>query len=216
MWSEALAFVTEGVITYAFQATAAPEDQQLAMAYLKLFFLLPRLLFSSSKGVAGRARLILTGKLDAFEKLYEESEPRAVVMQSNGTQRNVQETINRRVSTLVRSCDLSRAINSLVIPERVEITHEIIDKVHELHPIAQPEHRIPNSASTKVQLDPGERIYQFQFLNRVIKDLKTHVAPDTTGFRPGHIKCIFRGRKGPYSPEVRCRNMLDSLACSSY
>jgi hypothetical protein len=149
MWSEALAFVTEGVITYAFQATAAPEDQQLAMAYLKLFFLLPRLLLSSSKGVAGRARLILTGKLDAFEKLYEESEPREVVMQPNGTQRNVQETINRRVSTLVRSCDLSRAINSLVIPERVEITHEIIDKVHELHPIAQPEHRIPNSASTK-------------------------------------------------------------------
>ena len=154
MWSEALAFVTEGVINNAFEATAAPEDQQLAMAYLKLFFLFPRLLLSSSKGVAGRARLILTGKLDAFEKLYEESEPRAVVMQANGTQRNVQETINRRV---VRSCDLSRAINSLVIPERVTITHEIIDKVHELHPIAQPEHRIPNSASTKVQLDPRER-----------------------------------------------------------
>ena len=211
MWSEALAFVTEGIITYAFQASTAPEDQQLAMAYLKLFFLLPRLLLTSSKGVAGRARMLLTGKLDAFEELYEGSEPRGIVMQPSGTQRNAQETINRRVSTLVRGCDLSRAINALVIPERFEITQEIIAKVHELHPIAQPVHRIPNSAATKVQLDPGERIYQFQLLNRVIKDLKTHVAPDTTGLRPGHIKCIFRGRKGPYSSEVRCRNMLDSL-----
>ena len=26
-----------------------------------------------------------------------------------------------------------------------------------------------------------------------------------------HIKCIFRGRKGPHSAEVRCRNLLDSL-----
>jgi len=213
MWSEALAFVLEGTITYSFHATTAPEDQQLAMAYLKLLFLLPRLLLHSSKGVAGRARLILTGRLDAFEKLYAESEPkiRAANNYPNGTQRQQQETINKRVSTLVRSCDLSRAINSLVIPPKVDITHDIIEKVHELHPIAQPEHRVPNSAPTKVNLDPGERIYQFQLLNRIIKDLKTHVAPDTTGLRPGHIKCIFRGRKGPYSPEVRCRTMLDAL-----
>ena len=213
MWSEALAFMMEGIITYAFQATMAPEDQQLAMAYLKLFFLLPRLLLHSSKGVAVRARLILTGRLEAFEKLYLESEPEPRVASNHpfSTLRQQQETINRRVSTLVKSCDLSRAINSLVLPPRVDITQDVIQKVHELHPIAQPEHRIPNSAPTKVNLDPGERIYQFQLLNRIIKDLKTHVAPDTTGLRPGHIKCIFRGRKGPYSPEVRCRNMLDSL-----
>ena len=195
MWSEALAFMVEGIITYAFQATMAPEDQQLAMAYLKLFFLLPRLLLQSPKGVAGRARLILTGRLDAFEKLYEDSksEPHVANNDPTGSQRRQQETINRRVSTLVKSCDLSRAINSLVIPPRVDITQDVIGKVHELHPVAQQEHRIPNSAPTKVNLDPGERIYQFQLLNRIIKDLKTHVAPDTTGLKPGHIKCIAMG-----------------------
>ena len=48
-------------------------------------------------------------------------------------------------------------------------------------------------------------------IDNVIKDLKIHPAPDTTGLRPGHIKCIFRGRKGPLSAEVRCRTLIDSL-----
>jgi len=211
MWAEALALIIDGIITYAFRATAAPEDQQRATAYIKLFFLLPRLLLSSSRGVAVRARLILTGRLDAFEKLYTESEPSPDINTPQRTQHQEQKSINRRVATLVKSCDLSRAINSLAVPPRVEITQEVVNKVHELHPIAQAQHRIPRSAPTKVNLDPGERIYQFQLLNRVIKDLKIHPAPDTTGLRPGHIKCIFRGRKGPLSAEVRCRTLIDSL-----
>jgi hypothetical protein len=211
MWAEALAVITDGIITYAFRATTAPEDQQRASAYIKLFFLLPRLLLSSSRGVAARARLILTGRLEAFQKLYEESEPSLTINPPQRTLHQEQQSINRRVSTLVKSCDLSRAINSLTIPPEVEITEEVVNKVHELHPIAQAHHRIPASAPTKIILDPGERIYQFQLLHRVIKDLKVHPAPDTTGLRPGHIKCIFRGCKGPHSAEVRCRNLLDSL-----
>ena len=211
MWAEALAVIINGIITYAFRATTAPEDQHRASAYIKFFFLLPRLLLTSSRGVAARARLILTGRLDAFEKLYDESEPPLRIDSPQRTQHDEQKAINRRVSTLVMSCDLSRAINSLTVSPEVEITQEVVDKVHELHPIAQVQHRIPASAPTKVNLDPGERIYQPQLLHRVIKDLKIHPAPDTTGLRPGHIKCIFRGRKGPHSAEVRCRTLLDSL-----
>jgi hypothetical protein len=52
MWAEALAVITDGIVTYAFRATTAPEDQQRASAYIKLFFLLPRLLLSSSRGIS--------------------------------------------------------------------------------------------------------------------------------------------------------------------
>ena len=38
MWAEALAVITNGIIAYAFRATTAPEDQQRASAYIKLFF----------------------------------------------------------------------------------------------------------------------------------------------------------------------------------
>ena len=57
MWAEALAVIINGIITYAFRATTAPEDQHRASAYIKLFFLLQRLLLTSSRGVAARARL---------------------------------------------------------------------------------------------------------------------------------------------------------------
>ena len=211
MWAEALGLIIDGIITYAFRATTGPEDQHRASAYIKLFFLLPRLLLSSSRGVALRARLLLTGRLDAFEKLYNESNTSPTVNPPQRTEHQEQKAINRRVSALVKSCDLSRAINSLTIPPPVEITQKVVDKIHELHPITQPEHRVPISASTKINLDPRERIYQFQMLNQVIKDLKVYASPDTTGLRPGHIKCIFRGRKGPHSTEVRCRNLLDTL-----
>ena len=45
----------------------------------------------------------------------------------------------------------------------------------------------------------------------MIKDLRTHAAPDITGLRPSHIKVLFRGRREQDSPEARCRMLLSRL-----
>ena len=83
--------------------------------------------------------------------------------------------------------------------------------MRDLHPTAKEEHRIPQSAPTNINVAPNDRIYTENDLVRVIKDLRTHAAPDTTGLRPSHIKCLFRGRREAGSPEARSRFLLDRL-----
>ena len=107
-------------------------------------------------------------------------------------------------SELIKSCDLSRALNALAGSPRQEVTDELIKKIRDLHPDAEPEHCIPQSA-------PNDRIYKVNVLATIIKDLRTHAAPDMTGLRPSHIKFIFRGRREEGSPEVRTRVLLDRL-----
>ena len=81
-----------------------------------------------------------------------------------------------------------------------------MQKVRDLHPSAEEEHCIPQSAPTNINVAPNDRIYKENDLIRVIKDLRTHAAPDMTGLRPSHIKCIFRGRRESGSPKARSRN----------
>ena len=58
---------------------------------------------------------------------------------------------------------------------------------------------------------PDEKLFHENLLVKVIKDLRTHAAPDMTGLRPSHIKCIFRGRRETGSPEARTRILLNRL-----
>ena len=83
--------------------------------------------------------------------------------------------------------------------------------VRDLHPSAEEEHCIPQSAPTNINVAPNDRIYKENDLIRVIKDLRTHAAPDMTGLRPSHIKYVFRGRRESGSPEARSRFLLDRL-----
>ena len=115
------------------------------------------------------------------------------------------------MSELVQSCDLSRALNTLAGSPRLEITEELLQKVRDLHPTAEDQHRIPTSAPTKINLAPDEKLFQENDLVRVIKDLRMHAAPDMTGLRPSHIKCIFRGRREAGSPESRSRMLFNRL-----
>lgn len=58
---------------------------------------------------------------------------------------------------------------------------------------------------------PDDKLFNDKVLVKVIKDLRTHAAPDMTGLRPSHIKCIFRGRREAGSPEARTRLSLSRL-----
>ena len=122
-----------------------------------------------------------------------------------------QKRTEQRVSELTKSCDLSRALNALAGSPRQELTDELILKIRDLHPDAEPEHCIPLSAPTRILVAPNDRIYKENVLAKIIKDLRTHAAPDMTGLRPSHIKCIFRGRREEGSPEARTRVLLDRL-----
>ena len=101
----------------------------------------------------------------------------------------------QRVSELIQSCDLSRALNALDRAPRQEITEELVQKIRDLHPEAEAEHCIPQSASTRIHVAPDDKRFNDNVLVKVIKDLRTHAAPDMTGLRPSHIKCIFREQK---------------------
>jgi len=211
MWSSVTALLLDGILEYAFGGVSEPNTVCVANAFLKLFLMAPRLVLSSTRGVARRARLLLSGSVQAFEYLLEESTP-----SDRGTHYSMSETrrqkrTEQRVSELIKSCDLSRALNALAGWPRQEVTDELIQKIRDLHPDAEPEHCVPQSAPTRILVAPNDRIYKVNVLAKIIKDLRTHAAPDMTGLRPSHIKCIFRGRREEGSPEARTRVLLDRL-----
>ena len=53
-----------------------------------------------------------------------------------------------------------------------------------------------------------DKLFNDNVLVKVVKDLRTHAAPD---LRPSDIKCIFRGRREAGSPEARTRLSLSRL-----
>ena len=119
--------------------------------------MLPRIIFSDSKGVARRSRMLLSGKLPRFQELIriatDNARPRQA--QRPQTRATLQKKINSRVSTLFRSCDLSRAINALSPPEELPITQEdLIQRITDLHPIAPQEHQIPGVSDSDLCSDP--------------------------------------------------------------
>ena len=117
----------------------------------------------------------------------------------------------QRVSELIKSCDLSRALNALAGSPRQDVTDELIQKIRDLHPDVKPEYCFSQSAPTRIFVAPNDRIYKENVLVKVIKDLRTHAAPDMIGLRPSHIKCIFRGRMEVGSPEARTCVLLNRL-----
>ena len=117
----------------------------------------------------------------------------------------------QKISELIKNCDLSRALNALEGSAPLIITAELNQRIVDLHPAAAEEHRIPVSAPTRIRVGANESLFQEQDLARVIKDLRTHAAPDMTGLRPSHIKCLFRGRREQDSPEATCRVFLYRL-----
>ena len=211
MWAQTMALLLDGIMSYAFGLTD-PETVCKANAFLKLFLMAPRLLLSSSRGVAHRARLLLTGTQETFDFLLETTrlkpKPRATTSM-NPKQQDTRIRLN--VSKLIQSCDLSRAMNALETTPPLVITPDLTQMIRELHPIAAPEHCIPASAPTKIRVGANERLFQQKHLERVIKDLRTHAAPDMTGLRPSHLKSLFRGRREQDSPEARCRLLFGRL-----
>ena len=63
------ALLLEGILEYAFGGVSEPDTVSKANAFLKLFLMAPRLVLHSTRGVARRARLLLSGSVDAFEEL---------------------------------------------------------------------------------------------------------------------------------------------------
>ena len=211
MWSSVMALLLDGILAYAFGGVSEPNTASKANAFLKLFLMAPRLILSSTRGVARRARLLLSGTVQAFEVLLQESSPKENKPKFTPSEERKQKKIEQRVSELVQSCDLSRALNALTGSPRLDITEDLLQKVRDLHPSAEEEHRIPESAPTKIRVAPDDKLFKENDLIRVIKDLRTHAAPDMTGLRPSHIKCIFRGRREAGSPEARSRILLSRL-----
>ena len=210
MWSSVVALLLEGIVMYAYGGVYGSETAVMAEAFLKLFLLAPRLLLHSSRGVAERARVLLTGTVESFDSLYEATHKPPTPAQSKTDAQKTQQ-VAERVSKLVESCDLSRAINLLMNVPPPAITSALTDKIRALHPTAQPEHRIPDSAPTRITIGPDEELFAESHLAKVVKDLRPHAAPDTTGLRANHIKCIFRGKRELGSPEVRSRFALYRL-----
>jgi hypothetical protein len=114
-------------------------------------------------------------------------------------------------SPLVRSSDLTRAMNSLSPSTPVQVTDELIKKIIDLHPVSAPEHRIPTTTQMNTLLEPQEKLFDYHLLNRVIKDARLHATPDMTGLRAAHIKTIFRGRRELSSPQMNCRIAIETL-----
>ena len=181
------------ILEYAFGGVSEPNTVCIANAFLKLFLMAPRLVLSSTRGVARRARLLLSGSVQAFEYLLEESSPSDRGAHYSMSETRMQKRTEQRVSELIQSCDLSRALNAG--SPRQEVTDELILKIRDLPPDAEHEHCIPQSAPTRILVAPNDRIYEENVLAKIIKDLRTHAAPDMTGLRPSHIKCILRGRR---------------------
>jgi hypothetical protein len=211
MWAQAIALLLSGIMTYAFGLTD-PETVCKANAFLKLFLMAPRLLLSSARGVASRARLLLTGTQEAFDFLLNETRPKPPPQIAKTLTRKQQDTRMRlKVSKLIQSCDLSRAMNALDSVVPLHITTELTGMIQGLHPTAEQAHRIPASAPTRIRVGANERLFQEKDLERVVKDLRIHAAPDITGLRPSHIKVLFRGRREQDSPEASCRLLIGRL-----
>jgi len=211
MWAQAIALLLDGIMTYAFGLTD-PDTVCKANAFLKLFLMAPRLLLSSTRGVASRARLLLTGTQEAFDFLLDETRPKPQLQTAKALTTAQQDSRTRlKVSKLIQSCDLSRAMNALDSAPPLLITPELTEMIQGLHPIAAQAHCIPASAPTRIRVGANERLFKEKDLERVVKDLRTHAAPDITGLRPGHIKVLFRGRREQDSPEARCRLLISRL-----
>jgi hypothetical protein len=211
MWSAVIALLLEGLLDYSFGGVSEPNTACKADAFLKLFLMAPRLLLSSTNGVARRSRLLLSGTVQAFDFLFQESTAKESREKRPMSEETQSKRTAQRVSELIQSCDLSRALNVLARSPKQEITEDLIQKIRDLHPQSEAEHCIPQSAVTKIHVAPDDKIFQDNVLVRVIKDLRTHAAPDMTGLRPSHIKCIFRGRREEDSPEARTRRSLSRL-----
>ena len=206
-----MALLLEGILDYAFGGVSEPNTASKANAFLKLFLMAPRLILHSTRGVARRARLLLSGSIEAFEELIIKSTPKENRGHSLISEEKQRKRTEQRVSELIRSCDLSRALNALARTPRLEITEELLQKVRDLHPTADEKHCIPQSAPTKIHVAPDDILFKESNLIKVIKDLRMHAAPDMTGLRPSHIKCIFRGGREAGSPEARSRIFLGRL-----
>ena len=76
MWSSVIALLLDGILDYSFGGVSEPNTACKAGAFLKLFLMAPRLLLSSTSGVAKRSRLLLSGTVQAFEYLLQESTPK--------------------------------------------------------------------------------------------------------------------------------------------
>ena len=83
-------------------------------------------------------------------------------------------------------------------------------KLRALYPTAQPEHRILGSAPKRITISPDEELFTESHLAKVVKDLRPHMASDTTGL---HANCInvFFGKRELGSPKVRSRFALYRL-----
>ena len=212
MWSSVTALLLEGIVSYAYGGVNTPDNAAIAEGFLKLWLLAPRLILSTTSGVAERSRILLLGTAEAFNYLYLASKPKQrTSTPTTRTPKEEEDRIKSRVSKFIESYDLSRAINALINQPSPEITPELIDKIDALHPQAEPEHRIPDTAPTSIRLNAGEKLFNDTDVTRVVKDLRAHAAPDMTGLRANHIKCIFRGRRELASPEMRTRNSLYQL-----
>ena len=75
MWSSVTVLLLDGIIEYAFGGVSEPNTVCIANAFLKLFLMATCLVLSSTRGVARRARLLLSGSVQAFKYLLEESSP---------------------------------------------------------------------------------------------------------------------------------------------
>ena len=210
MWASVVALLLEGIVLYAYGGVHGAENECMAEAFLKLFLLAPRLILSSRRGVADRARALLTGTVESFNFLYELTQlPRK---QSKTKSPDLQaKNLAIRVSKLVENCDLSRAINLLMNVPPPVITPDLIEKIRALHPQAPPEHQIPDTAPTRIIIGPDDELFSEATLAKIMKDLRRDAAPDTTGLRANHLKCIFRGKREQGSPEMRSRYALFRL-----
>ena len=103
MWPSVVALLREGIVLYAYGGMYESETAVMAEAFLKLFFLAPRLLLHSSRGVAERARVLLTGTVEFFNSLYEATQS----LQLQRSQRRMHNKRNR----LQKEClNLLRAV----------------------------------------------------------------------------------------------------------
>ena len=113
MWSSVMALLLDGILEYSFGGVSEPETASRANAFLKLFLMAPRLILSSTRGVARRARLLLSGTVQAFDDLVQESSPKGNKSNAPVSDEKRQKRVEQQVFELVRSCDLSRALNAL-------------------------------------------------------------------------------------------------------
>ena len=88
MWSSVMALILDGILAYAFGGVSEPDTLSKANAFLKLFLMAPRLILFSTRGVARRARLLLSRTVHAFEQLVQESSPKTGKINSPLSERN--------------------------------------------------------------------------------------------------------------------------------